>query len=340
MARLKDIAARTGLSVNTVSLALRDSPRIPPDTRSRIREVAEALDYTPNFAAQVLHTQQTMTVGLLIPDITNPLLARVAHCTEQELRRFGYVTLLASATELETEERRALNTFRARQVDGILMFPANHGRLDDVRRLRAGGMPVVLMAGEDAAGLDVVCMDEYDGARRATEHMIAAGHRRIGLVDNSDVTRANPAKRNGYRAALAEAGLPDLPELVVPPSGDSAQAGYAALGRMMAGPVPPTAVLIGDDRLALGGLHWCQVHGLAVPGDLAVFGYDNIEYSAFSAPPLSSVDNPSEDLAQMAVARLLMLIASRDAMPPPEVLRIPPELVLRASTGLPKARKD
>ena len=109
---------------------------------------------------------------------------------------------------------------------------------------------------------------------------------------------------------------------------------------MMVGPVPPTAVLIGDDRLALGGLHWCQVHGLAVPGDLAVFGYDNIEYSAFSAPPLSSVDNPSEDLAQMAVARLLMLIASRDAMPPPEVLRIPPELVLRASTGLPKARKD
>ena len=332
MARLKDIAERTGLSVNTVSLALRGSPRIPPDTRERVRSAADALDYTPNHMAQALVSRQTKTVGLLLTDITSPLLTQVARSVEQELKALGYVTLLAASNGDPDEEDRALATFRARQVDGMLVYPNDHERLDHLRRLRLGGMPMVLLAGERVSDVDVVRLDEHTGALRATRHLVEMGHRRIGLVDGA-YRRGNPAKAGGYAAALRLAGIAPAPELVIDPEGHSVGHGHAAFARLLALEEPPTAVLTANDRLALGGLRWCQENGVAVPRDLAVFGFDNIEYAEYASVPLSSVDYPSEDLARQAVARLVDLIRNRDQPPPPETVRIQPELVLRESTG-------
>lgn len=332
MARLKDIAAQTGLSVNTVSLALRGSPRIPPDTRERVRTAAAALDYTPNHMAQALVSRQTKTVGLLLTDITSPLLTEVARSVEQELKDLGYVTLLAASNGDPEEERRALATFRARQVDGMLVYPHDHCRLDHLRRLRAGGMPLVLLAGEDVAEVDVIRLDERAGAFRATRHLLEQGHRRIGFVDGAH-RRGNPAKSEGYAAALRAAGLEPDAGLTIDPQGHSVGHGHAAFARLLALSEPPTAVLTANDRLALGGLFWCQEKGIAVPRDLAVFGFDNIEYAEYATPPLSSVDYPAEDLARQAVARLMTLIGAKDGPPPPDVVSIQPELVLRESTA-------
>ncbi len=331
MARLKDIADRMGLSVNTVSLALRGSPRIPHDTREKIRTAAAALDYTPNLSARALVSRRTNAVGLLLTDVTSPLLTQVAHSVEQELKTLGYVTLLAASNGDPDEELRALATFRARQVDGMLVYPHHHGRIEAIERLRAGGMPVVLLAGESRAGVDVVCLDERDGAFQATRHLIEIGHRRIGLIDGAS-RQGNSAKAAGHLAALASAGLASAPELVIDPQGHSVRHGFDAFARMMALPDPPSAVLTANDRLALGGLRWCQQNSFRVPEDLAVFGYDNVEYGEFASTPLSSVDYPAEDLARHAVTRLMALIDSRDELPPPQVIRIRPELVLREST--------
>lgn len=331
MARLKDIAERTGLSVNTVSLALRGSPRIPADTREKIRVAADALDYTPNHSARALVSRQTKTVGLLLTDITSPLLTQVARFIEQDLKALGYVTLLAASNGDPEEELRALATFRARQVDGMLVYPHDHSRLDHLRRLRAGGAPMVLLAGDSAGEVDVVCLDEHDGARRATLHLLQAGHRRIGLIDGAHL-RGNPAKAQGYAAALRLGGVAPSPELVIDPAGHSVGHGHAAFARLMALDEPPTAVLTANDRLALGGLRWCQEKGVAVPKDIAVFGFDNIEYAEYASIPLSSVDYPSESLARQAVARLMTLIGNRDRLPPAETVRLQPELVLREST--------
>ena len=331
MARLKDIAKQTGLSVNTVSLALRGSPRIPPDTREKIRVAADALEYTPNHSARALVSRQTKTIGLLLTDITSPLLTQVARFVEQELKALGYVTLLAASNGDPEEELRALATFRARQVDGMLVYPHDHSRLDHLRRLRVGGTPMVLLAGNGASDVDVVCLDEHDGALQATRHLLQAGHRRIGLIDGAHLS-GNPAKAQGYAAALRLAGIVPSPELVIDPAGHSVGHGHAAFGRLMALSEPPTAVLTANDRLALGGLRWCQEMGVAVPSDIAVFGFDNIEYAEYAAIPLSSVDYPSEDLARQAVTRLMTLIEKRDQLPPPELVCIQPELVLREST--------
>ena len=255
----------------------------------------------------------------------------MAQRVELALKALGYVTLLAASNEDPEEELRALATFRARQVDGMLVYPHDHRRLDHLKRLRAGGMPVVLLAGDGGGEVDVVRLDEHDGAFRATRHLIDAGHRRIGLVDSAP-RHGNLAKGEGFAAALASAGLALAPELVLDPMGHSLRHGHDAFARLMARPRPPTAVLTANDRLALGGLRWCQQAGVAVPGDLAVFGYDNVEYGEFASTPLSSVDYPSEDLARQAVARLMELIQGEPTPSPPRLVRIRPELVLREST--------
>ena len=332
MARLKDIAERTGLSVNTVSLALRESSRIAGPTRERVRAVAHALDYLPNHAAKALVSRQTMAVGLLLTDVTSPLLTQVARSVERELKALGYVMLLAASNGDADEELRALDTLRARQVDGMLVYPDDHRRLDPVVRLRAGGMPVVLLAGDGAGAVDAVRIDERGGALRATRHLIAGGHRRIGLIDGPR-SNGNALKSEGFVQAMEEADLPHGGDLAVDPRGHSVAHGHDAFARLMAARQPPTAVLAANDRLALGGLRWCQGAGVAVPRDLAVMGFDNIEYGEYASTPLSTVDYPAEALAQAAVARLQALIAAKGALPAPLTRAIDPGLVLRESTA-------
>ncbi|WP_373354526.1 LacI family DNA-binding transcriptional regulator [Pseudoroseicyclus sp. CXY001] len=330
MVTLKDIAERTGVSVNTVSLALRGSPRVGQSTRERILESARALDYMPNHAAQALVKGRNMTVGLLLTDMTSPVLTLVAQKLEIELKAKGYVTLLAASNGDGAEEERALATFRARQVDGVLVYPNHRHELDGIRRLAASGMPVVLLAGKEVEGLDVVGIDEEHGSALAARHMIGLGHRRIGIIDSDRMT-GNSEKIEGYRQALGEAGIPVDPALIVGPGGHSIAQGYAAMGALLRLPDPPTAVLSSTDRIAMGGLRWCQEHGISVPGDVSVFGYDNVEYAEAASTPLSSVNYPSDEIARAAASLILERIDHSGETPRRIILQ--PELVLRSSTG-------
>lgn len=332
MARLKDIARETGLSVNTVSLALRNSPRIAEATRARIRDAADALDYRPNYAARALVSRRTMTVGLLLSEVTSPILTQVARAVERDLSARGYATLLTASNDDPEEERRALETLRARQVDGLLIYPNNCDRLEPVREIRQGGIPVVLLAGARGRDIDAISVDEHHGARIATEHLIGLGHRRIALIDSAELN-GKPEKGEGYRAALDAAGIGFDPARVIDPKGHSLSHGFDAFGRAMAAERPPTAILASNDGLALGGLRWCSLHGVRVPQDVAVCGFDNTEYGRFAAVPLTSVDYPVEDLAAQAVARLVALIEGRPVPPAERVRRLEPRLLCRESTS-------
>lgn len=329
--RLKDIAVQTGFSVNTVSLALRNSPRIRDATRQRIRAAAEALDYRPNHIAKSLVSRETKTIGLVLTDITSPILTRVAQAIELALATRGYSTLFATSNNDPGEEVRALEIFRARQVDGMLIYPRSHSQLEHIRRLRRANYPLVLLVGDPDAGIDAVCVDERRGAYKATRHLIDIGHRRIGLIDSSNPLE-NPEKREGYKQALAEAGLAFDPELVSDPHGHSVVNGFWALANLMALSDRPTAVFAANDSLALGGLRWCQRQQLRVPQDLAIFGFDNIEFGEYAAIPLSSVDYSVDLVTRLAADRLLQLIESGGNLPEPRVTMIDPDLVVREST--------
>jgi LacI family transcriptional regulator len=333
--RLKDIADRTGFSVNTVSLALRDSPRIPQETRLLIREAAHALNYLPNQIAKSLVSRETKTIGLVLTDITNPALTHTAQAIELALAERGYATLFATSNNDPDEEIRVLEVFRSRQVDGMLIYPRSHRKLDHIRRLRNANYPVVLLVGDPDAGIDAVCMDERRGAYKATRHLIDIGHRRIGAIDGGN-RLGNLEKREGYQQALKEADIAYDAAIAVDPHGHSVARGYRCMDSLMAVRERPTAVFAANDSLAIGALRWCQKHGLAVPGDVAIVGFDNIEFAEFAATPLTSVNYAVDMVTELAVERLMSLIAAGDTLPEPRVTMIDPDLVVRESSAAPR----
>jgi len=329
--RLKDIADKTGFSTNTVSLALRHSPRIPQQTRDVIQRAAAELNYLPNQIAKSLVSRETKTIGLVLTDINNPVLTHTAQSIELALSARGYGTLFATSNNNLTEEVRAIEMVRARQVDGILIYPTGHRQLDHLRMLRRANYPIVLLVGEADAGIDAVGMDERRGAHKATRHLIDVGHRRIALIDGAN-PQGNREKREGYQQALAEAGIGFEPALVLDPRGNSVDRGYWAVDGVMSGPDRPTAVFAANDSLALGALRWCLKHNVRVPEDVAIVGMDNIEFGEYAGVPLSSVDYAVETVTRMAVERLMRLIAAGDQLPEPRITQIDPDLVIREST--------
>jgi LacI family transcriptional regulator len=329
--RLKDIADKTGFSTNTVSLALRESPRIPEETRLFIRTTAAELNYLPNHVAKSLVSRETRTIGLVLTDIMNPTLTQTAQEVEVALGKRGYGTLFATSNNTLAEEIKVVEMFRSRQVDGILIYPARHRDFEYLRPLRRANFPLVLLIADPDAGIDGVSVDDRSGGRKATRHLIGLGHRRIGFLDASH-PNGNDEKLEGYQEALRQAGIPLDPTLVVATNGHYATHGYFALDNLMSLPNRPTAVFSDNDSIALGALRWCHKHGVRVPQDLALMGYDNIEFTEYAEPPLSTVNYDVDAVSRMAVDRVLRLIASGDELPDPRVTLIDPELVIRGST--------
>ena len=328
--RLKDIADKTGFSINTVSLALRESPRIRLQTRRLIREAAIELNYLPNHIAQSLVSRSTRNVGMVLTEITNPILTETAQAMALLLAERGYGILFATSNNNYADEVRAVELFRSRQVDGILIYPVSARRLDHVRPLRRANFPLVMLTGDPDGSIDAVCVDNRRGAYKATRHLIESGHRRIGMIDGG-FRYGNPDKLDGYHQALLENGIDSEASLLVEPSENSLVGGYWAMDTLMH-INPPTAVFAVTDSLAIGALRWCHKHGLKVPDNVAIMGFDNTDHAEYAAVPLSSVNYDVEIVSRLAVDRLMSLIAAGDHLPEPRATLIDPELVIREST--------
>jgi LacI family transcriptional regulator len=330
--RLRDIAEKTGFSANTVSLALRDSPRIPEATRALIRKTADDLNYLPNRIAQSLVSQRSMMVGLLLTDIMNPILTRVAQEVAGTLADEGYATIFAASSQLLQREKDVIATLRERQVDGILVYPTEHRQTAHLRKLRDFGLPIVSLSPDPHRGLDTVSSDDQQGALKGTQHLIERGRRKIALID-SGAPLGNTEKQSGYEMALQQAGV-DLPAIYrVAAPGHGLKQGYEAMAGLWASGVRPDAILACNDSLALGVQLWCQENGVAIPGDLALVGFDNIEYARLSAVPITTIAYPVAEIARTAVARLLELIRVPGPLPPPRETAFDPALIVGASTG-------
>ncbi|OBZ97606.1 transcriptional regulator (plasmid) [Pararhizobium polonicum] len=330
--RLKDIAASTGFSTNTVSLALRGSPLVTDETRQLIEEAAAKVNYQPNEIAKSLVQRQSRSIGLVLTNITNPILTHTAQAIETMLSKRGYSTLFATSDNNVENEIQALDALQGRRVDGILIFPADHHRLAHIERLNNFHLPTVLLASAPGATLDVVSVKERQGARDATIHLIQLGHTRIGIIDSGH-WMGNAQKLQGYLDALAQAGIASDEALIIKKSGYSPNLGREAMDELMAAKDQPTAIFASNDAFAFGVLDWCRMHGLAVPEDLSVIGFDNIEFSAYAATPLTTVGYDPKELAGLAVERLLYLIEQGDAQTAPLFQQIDLEIVLRKSTG-------
>jgi DNA-binding LacI/PurR family transcriptional regulator len=332
-ARLKDIAEQTGFSTNTVSLALHHSPLVAKDTSDAIWEVARQLKYRPNQLARSLVSQQSKTIGLILTNIQNPILTRAAEAIQHVLLGHRYATLFATSNHSIEQEKHAIETFLDRQVDGMLIYPTNHGELGHIAEVLERGTPVVLLSGGRNPALDAVCVDSRLGAQRATEHLIKLGHRRIAIIDNAPAL-GNFEKQQGYADALEAAGIPFDRELAIDARRTGPGQGYAAASMLLSMPNPPTAMLAANDLLAIGAIHRCDEQGIRVPEDISIIGFDNIELAEHSRPPLTTVSYDAEGLSQRAVHHLMRLIeAGSDSPVAPQVEFVDPDLIVRQSTG-------
>jgi LacI family transcriptional regulator len=331
-ARLKDIAEQTGFSVNTVSLALRGSSRIPDETRTVILQTAERLNYLPNHVARSLVQRETRSVGLILTDLTNPVLTAVAQAVELELSKRGYTTLFATSNNVLSVEAQMIEMFRARRADGMLIFPCSHRQLDHIRALRKRNYPVVLLVGDPDSGIDAVCMDERAGAFKAVAHLINTGHTRIALIDGAGIL-GNTEKQEGYLGAHAQMGLAPDPGLMIDPKGASVAAGFWAMDDLLGRKLDFSAVFAANDSLALGVLRYCGKHGLNVPEDVAIVGFDNIEFGEYAVTPISTINYDVTRVTSLAIERVLELIGAKGELPEPRVTQVEPELVVRESTN-------
>ena len=281
--------------------------------------------------AKSLVSRESKLIGLVLTDINNPALTQTAQAIELLLAERGYGTLFATSNNTLSEEIRVIDMFRSRQVDGMLIYPTSHRKLDHIRPLRRASHPVVLLVGDPDSGLDAVSIDDRRGAYKATRHLIEIGHRRIGIIDTANL-HGNLEKREGFMLALGEAGIALEPALSVDPQGHTAMRGFWAMDALMSTPRPPSAVFAANDSLAIGALRWCHKHGRRVPEDVAIIGFDNIEYAEYASVPLSTVNYAADVVSRMAVDRLMRLISAGDQLPEPRVTLIDPDLVIREST--------
>ncbi|MCG0238910.1 MAG: LacI family transcriptional regulator [Firmicutes bacterium] len=340
MATIKDVARAAGVSPSTVSRVLAGHPRISQATRERVLQAMQELNYHPNAIARSLVTRTSRTIGLITSRPTeqafaNPFFPEVIRGIGSVLEEEGYNLLLATTHGEDDDYEACMRLFRGRQVDGVILTSSRLGdRL--IAALVAEEQPFVLIGRPlDAEGRPVyseahwVNNDNVAAAQTAVEHLLSLGHRRIGFVNGPPHWVFTYDRLEGYRTALARAGIAYDPDLVL--SGHiTQQDGGRALERLLSLPDPPTAIVAVDDTLALGVLDAALRRGLRVPEDLAVVGFNDDPITAWTRPTLTTVRIPVFELGVMA-ARMLVSILRGQPVRPRQVI-LPCQLIVRAST--------
>ena len=329
-ATIHDVAAEAGVSIATVSKALNGRGRMTADTRERVLGAAKALNFRPNALARGLHTKRSFTVGLLTDDVYGRFALPVMQGVTEGLIDHGVSVFLCALEENPVLAQSHLDALMEKQVDGIVVAGR---RVDRILPVDFGGLTVPVVHVMSEGGEDRVSFlpDEEAGARAAVAHLAGLGRRRIAHVTGPERFRVARERAEGWRAALAAAGLrPHGPGAMY---GRWSEAwGHEAVAALWAGQEAPDAVFCGNDQIARGVIDGLRERGVRVPGDVAVVGFDNWEIVAEETrPPLSSVDMNLRELGRQAGLALLQEINGAEVAP--GVRRLPCTLKVRASSG-------
>ncbi|MDQ0692089.1 LacI family DNA-binding transcriptional regulator [Arthrobacter sp. W4I7] len=342
---IKDVATAAGVSVTTVSHVLNEVAyaRISPETRDKVRSAAEQLGYGPNRLAQALRTQRTGMLGLVSEDIaTTPHAGRIILGAEEAAKARGYnLMIINTSGSASLESRRDdVNALLERRVDGILYATMYHRNVELPANL--GSVPSVLVDSVAAGGnITAVIPDEEGGARAAVEALLAAGHRRIGFINNTDDVPATHQRLQAFRARLTEAGL-DGGAALVESEVSEVQGGYKAARRILAREDRadmPTALFCYNDRMAMGAYRAAAELGLTIPADLSIVGFDDQELIAANLHPgLTTVALPHYEMGAWATEHLIDAVEGKTDLTlmalHPTILSCP--LVTRDSIAAPR----
>jgi len=326
MATIYDVAKRAGVSTYTVSAVLNRSARVSAELTQRVEVAVRELNYTPNAVARSLQTRVTKSIGMGIPDIGNPFYASLVRGLESRLRQGGYTLLLASSFEDEAEQAKHLGNFRARQVDGHVVVMVS-GSEASLIPLHEEGRPMVFAARTPLTfEADSVSADNVAGAQQAVEYLIGRGHRRIALVTGDLSLSTGFEREQGWRQALANAGLAVEPELLAV-GGWTAESGYESARRLMELPQPPTAIFGANFLILTGVLRALRELRVRVPQQVQVASSDDSEWLDAFDPPVTTVVQPAYLIGEQSGDLLLKRI--QDPKRPFEKIILKPELRVR-----------
>ncbi|QHC61172.1 LacI family DNA-binding transcriptional regulator [Rathayibacter sp. VKM Ac-2760] len=331
MTTRREVAAAAGVSVRTVSNVVNGFASIAPDTRQRVLDVIESLDYRPSEMARSLKVGRTGLIGLMLPELDTPYFAELTRAFVEAGAERG-ITVVIDQTNGDPDREREFISRSARGglFDALALNPIALDPID-VAVLRAGG-PAVFLGETDIPGFDHVAIDNRTAAREAVEHLIARGHRRIGVIGSRQGGEGTIQLRNaGYEDALRAADLPVLNGGAPETAGFRREYGAAAMRELLNAPVRPDGVFCYSDPLAAGALRSLHEVGLRCPEDIAIVGFDDIEEGRFSSPSITSISPDKDWIARTALDRLIRRLSGEDLRA--ATITAPHRLVIRESSG-------
>ncbi len=337
-ATLKDVAEAAGVHLSTVSRALNPNTAhlITPAVVEKVRAVSRRLDYRPNAAATSLRTNRTRTVGVVVPDITNPVFPPIIRGIEDGLAVRGYLAILANTDGGLDREEEVAGILRSRGVDGLIL--ASVQREDAaISRISAEGVPVVTVNRRvDDPAVSSVVNDEEEGIRRLLEHLAGLGHKAVANIAGPQTLSTGAERYRAFKKHRKKFGLDPSPGLVAFAAGFNEHQGEAGMDELIAARGRFTAVVCSNDRLAIGAIAALRRHGLDCPGDISVTGYNDMPLVDRLSPPLTTIRIEQYNVGVAAAEVLVEMIESPADRRGPKHLVRPVKLVVRASTAPPR----
>jgi DNA-binding LacI/PurR family transcriptional regulator len=335
MVKLKDIAQQIGVSVMTVSKALRDEPDVSAATKARIKQLAQDLGYVPDSSAQYLRTKTTKLLGLVIPATTNPIYARMVYAIEERAFDLGYDLLIAHTLNKAEREDIVLRQMLGRRVDGLLIAPVYRYEAEAriYQEIQNRQVPTVLL-GQPAPfckQFPAIEVEDLVASYHATKHLIGLGHQRIAYLTGAQAAPWAHERFEGYRRALREAGIEPDDKLVFQ-AGSTIEDGTKAALQMLNEGAHPTAIMAVSDLVAIGCAETLLQQGLKIPEDVSIIGFGNVLAAEYFRVPLTTVRQPKFRMGVAAVEALIKIIRGESV----ELHRLPAELEIRKSTAPPK----
>lgn len=330
VATIRDVAARAGVSVATVSRTLNGVGPVHDDTSKRVLAAARALRYVPHAAARSLSIRRSHTLGVLLPEVHGEFFSEVIRGVDVAARARGYHILVSSSHDDAQEMSAVLRALRGR-VDGLIVMSPDLELGPLARALTADTPAVLLNSGTSAR--PTIRIDNYSGARSMTDHLIALGHRRIAFITGPQRNADAAERRRGYRAALGASATATRPHIEV--EGDfTEESGYRAVPKLLAMNPRPTAIFAANDAMAIGALRALREAAVAIPDDMALAGFDDIPMARYLTPQLTTVRVDIAEMGRRAVEYLVRSLERSDS----EIRKhdvIPTSLVVRESCSAP-----
>ena len=331
MGTIYDLAKKTGFSITTVSKALNNYKDVSEKTRAKILQAAAEMDYLPNAHAQSLSTKKSWAIGVMFSEANevgmkhpffNGIIESFRHATEEH----GYDLIFASRN-LRNRDMSYLEHFKHRAVDGIVVICSD--RMDEqVQELMQSDIPIVVVD-MDSANCSVVYSDNTEGARMAVNYLYELGHRHIAHIAGDSSIDAGAARVKGYELAMHALDLPIQPGYLVNAGFFSVEEGKQAMEQLLQLPSPPTAVFVAGDQMAIGAIEAVHEHGLRVPEDISIIGYDDIEMIKYITPKLTTIRQDTDEIGEAAAELLIEQMTAKERRTERRV--IPVRLIERAS---------